>query len=156
MRKIEHERLALEDHFMRSCRYKLKKLNEILRGERPETIKALYDKYGGENRLVDRLIMIADIEMSQTEWLRDRIEYCVEQINTVRNLLFDLYANTHIEEIREALDRFTDQREIVYRLLKTDCPLLAADREYLLDLLKNPSVDLHIRKMLKRKSTPNQ
>lgn len=153
---LKHERLTLVDYGERSRRYKLKKLNEILRGERPETITTLYDKYGDRNPLVDQLILVADIETSQTEWLRDRIEYCLEQINTVRNLLFNLYANTNIGEIREALDRFTDQREIVYRLLKTGCPLSTADREYLLNLLKDPSLDSILRKTSKRKSTPNQ
>lgn len=156
MRKIKHEKLTLEDYATRSRRYKLNRLNRILRGERPETIIGLYDKYGDGNPLVDRLIMVTDMEMSQTEWLRDRIEYCVKQINVVRNLLFDLYANTLIGEIREALDRFTHQREMVRRLLETGCPLSMADREYLLGLLKDPSFDSILRETSKRKSTPKQ
>lgn len=156
MRKIKHEKLTLEDYATLSRRYELVRLNRIFRGELPETITGLYDRYGDGNPLVDRLIMVADMEMSRTEWLRDRIEYCVEQINTVRNLLFDLYANTHIEEIREALDRFTHQREMVRRLLETGCPLSMADREYLLGLLKDPSFDSILRKTSERKSTPKQ
>lgn len=153
---LKHERIPLVDYGERSRRYNLRKLGRILCGERPETVIAVYDKYGDKNPLVDQLLQVADMEMSQTEWLRDRIEYCVEQINTVRNLLFDLYANTHIGEIREALDRFTNQREIVCRLLKTDCPLSTTDREYLLELLRDPSAEPAVKRMSKRKSTPNK
>lgn len=156
MRKIKHEKLTLEDYATRSRRYELNRLNRIFRGELPETITGLYDKYGDGNPLVDRLIMVADMEMNQTEWLRDRIEYCVKQINVVRNLLFDLFANTLIEEIREALEQFTHQREMVCRLLETGCPLSMADREYLLGLLKDPSFDPIPRKTSERKSAPNQ
>ena len=139
-----------------SRRYNQKALHRVLRNERPELITALYDKYGDRNPLVEKLIRIADIEMDRADWLQEKLESCAKRISIVRTTLFDLYNTTRIEGIREALDQFTSQREMLCRLLETDAPLSMADREYLLELLRDPLAEPAVKRMSKRKSTPNK
>lgn len=153
---LKHERVMPDGCLNHSRRYNLKPLHRVLRNERPELITALYDKYGDGNPLVEKLIHIADIEMDRADWLQEKLGSCAKRINIVRTLLFDLYNKTRIEDIREALDQFTGHREMLCNLLKTDAPLSTTDREYLLELLSDPLVDPAIKRMSKRKSTPNK
>lgn len=153
---LKHERVMLDGFTNYSRRFNLKALHRILRDEQPEIITALYDKYGAENPLVEKLLHIADIEMERANWLQERLGSCAKRINIVRTTLFDLYNTTRIEGIREALDQFTSQREMLCRLLETDAPLSMADREYLLELLRDPSAEPAIKRMSKRKSTHNK
>ena len=153
---LKHERVMLDGLINHSRRFNLKALHRVLRNEQPELITALYDKYGNGNPLVEKLVHIADIEMDRADWLQERLGSCAKRINIVRTTLFDLYNTTRIEGIREALDQFTSQREMLCKLLKTDAPLSMADREYLLELLRDPLTDPAVKRMSKRKSTPNQ
>ncbi len=153
---LNHEGVMPDGRLNHSRRYNLKSLHRVLRNEQPELITALYDKYGDGNPLVEKLVHIADIEMDRADWLQERLGSCAKRTNIVRTTLFDLYNTTRIEGIREALDQFTSQREMLCRLLETDAPLSMADREYLLELLRDPSAEPAVKRMSKRKSTHNK